>query len=888
MVRIQLDTGYLEVKEGTDFPLNFGVAEIRDVAARLGAFSKSITLIGSANNNKLLNHYYDVNVDAGTFDINALTKCAVLQNDIPILEDAYLQLISVNKIQNTIGHDEGIEYTVVVKDAQADFFTKISNAELTDLDLTDLDHTYSAANVVASYSNTVSDGYMYPLMFSPSNDLQLTDFRPAVYAKVYWDRIHATNGFSYDWSSLSDALFDKLIIPYNGDQPDLDFTDYLVEAEKSSFTATLDTPITSWTEVTDVQGLFNPTTGVYNPPFYIGTGQAINFHVNIDADIELVNATGNDAYLVQTGGIGGSSVLTGANYKLRIRLYKDGSLSGSAICGLEEFLVTSNPLANGTTTLGNIVGTVDIPVNMALPTQDIEIGIEIYTEYLGVVSNNWAAWKDAPSGGAFVTITPQVVVNSIDFQATASSNTLSYNQTIEMNSFIPKKVKQKDFVKSICQMYNLFVEPDKDNPNKLIYKHRDDFYDAGATKDWTYKLAKDKEQELQFLPDLSAKKLIMTYKQDTDSYNVNYEKAVNEIYGQVDFTYDNEYVKGDDKKELIFSPTPMGWNSFGCVVPLIVGSAPKNNIRILIHNGTKTCNQYNIYNYGASNGQLDETTYPMVSHFDDHFYPNFDINFAICDYYYYTPIFQITNNNLFNLYWRRTIAQINSGKMLTAYFDLGEDDIQKLKLSDKIRIDNSWWHINKVVDYNANKQQLTKVELISVDEELNLPNFRRKTPTPSPIGGTIGDLNGAYYKVNNVNYSEDAVTIKGVGNLVSSGLKGQLVGDNVVMLTDGIQDKTVSPVQNFTTEYAEIGAWDMDTDATLNVTLNIPNTQLISAEVIIINDAQNSILNIEYGGFWRYASPTITLSRTAAGTFDSVNYDDTTINRGFIKYSYIQ
>jgi hypothetical protein len=31
MVKIQLETGYLDVKEGADFPLNFGVAEIRDL-----------------------------------------------------------------------------------------------------------------------------------------------------------------------------------------------------------------------------------------------------------------------------------------------------------------------------------------------------------------------------------------------------------------------------------------------------------------------------------------------------------------------------------------------------------------------------------------------------------------------------------------------------------------------------------------------------------------------------------------------------------------------------------------------------------------------------------------------------------------------------------------
>ena len=95
MVRIQLDNGYLDVKEGTAFPLNFQVGDIRDLTQRKGTFSKTITLSGTKNNNKLLNNYYDVNIKAGTFDINKLTKCTVLQNGIPIVTNALMQLVNV-------------------------------------------------------------------------------------------------------------------------------------------------------------------------------------------------------------------------------------------------------------------------------------------------------------------------------------------------------------------------------------------------------------------------------------------------------------------------------------------------------------------------------------------------------------------------------------------------------------------------------------------------------------------------------------------------------------------------------------------------------------------------------------------------------------------------
>jgi len=230
MVRIQLENGYLDVKEGTVFPLNFAVGDIRDLTKRSGAFSKTITLVGSKNNNELLNHYYDVNIQAGTFDINALTKCSVIQNNVPIMEDALLQLLSVNKNQQTDAYEQAVEYEVLIKDTRVEFFTAIANKDLTDLDFTDLNHTFTAADIVATFDNTITDGFKYVLPYDTDNIYNVRQMKPAIYAKTYLDRIFATAGFQYEWSDLAVARFDKLLIPYNGDSNTFDTADYLVEA----------------------------------------------------------------------------------------------------------------------------------------------------------------------------------------------------------------------------------------------------------------------------------------------------------------------------------------------------------------------------------------------------------------------------------------------------------------------------------------------------------------------------------------------------------------------------------------------------------------------------------------------------------------------------------
>lgn len=89
--------------------------------------------------------------------------------------------------------------------------------------------------------------------------------------------------------------------------------------------------------------------------------------------------------------------------------------------------------------------------------------------------------------------------------------------------------------------------------------------------------------------------------------------------------------------------------------------------------------------------------------------------------------------------------------MLTAYFYLRANDIATLKLNDKIRINNSWWSINSINDYNANENTLTKVELLTIDDEVDLPPYQTKPKQPwQGTNETFSDIIGKYFTNNNV------------------------------------------------------------------------------------------------------------------------------------------
>jgi hypothetical protein len=784
MVRIQLENGFLDVKEGTVFPLNFAVGDIRDLTKRSGAFSKTITLVGSKNNHELLNHYYDVNISAGTFDINALTKCSVIQNNVPIMEDALLQLLSVNKNQQTDAYEQAVEYEVLIKDTRVEFFTAIANKDLTDLDFTDLNHIFSAADIVATFDNTITDGFKYVLPYDTDNIYNVRQMKPAIYAKTYFDRIFATAGFQYEWSDLASARFDKLLIPYNGDSNTFDTADYLVEATNSAFEVVTSTQssgsednVIGWTELTDIQGSFNPTTGVYTIPITTngaaGEGYTMEYEVNYDFILD--NTTANSVTNTAHNWTGGSFIMA------QFGTYQ-GQLS---YITPQQYLPFNSTLAPGQNVLVSATKNGTLPITNTSGVFNFLVAGTSFEIMMGNY-NSYTSWFDiTTSAPAAVNIVFKV--NSLRVRILPTANIQVIGGILGMNQYVPLKIKQSDYIKSIFQMYNLYADTDVDQPNKLILRHRDEYYDSGAEKDWSQKLMKDREQNLIFLPDLSSKKLKLTYKPDKDSPNAVYTQMTDEIYGQLEYTFDNEYVRDTDTKELIFSPTPVVATTFDAYVPSLNGEAPKTNIRILYDGGEQTCGSWDLIEYGTT-GELGITTYPMIGHFDDALTPTFDINFATCDYYYYSPS-TLTANNLYNLYWRRTVNQINVGKMLVAYFHLTEADIQTLKLNDKIRIDNSWWNINKVVDYDANAEVPTKVELISIDTEIDLAPFVTNpgAPVSPPITASSHDTNLATRSVEaNVNLSGLDVIVRGEGNNIGDGLRGLVIGDNRTLQEDGI------------------------------------------------------------------------------------------------------
>jgi len=68
---------------------------------------------------------------------------------------------------------------------------------------------------------------------------------------------------------------------------------------------------------------------------------------------------------------------------------------------------------------------------------------------------------------------------------------------------------------------------------------------------------------------------------------------------------------------------------------------------------------------------------------------------------------------LFTSYWKGMIEQNKlNPRIRTIFLNLKLIDILGIDLSKLVYLDESWWRINKIVDYNPAKNETTKVELI--------------------------------------------------------------------------------------------------------------------------------------------------------------------------------
>ena len=667
---IYIENYQVDLVEDISTDFTYTIDDINDFGAKNTSFSKTITLVGTAKNNKIFGFVFDLgnanvtndalpNVNSN-FNAAKTAQCRILIDKIQIFK-------GVIRLLEIVNQSGTIEYQCNVNGDLGGFVSELGNKRLEDLDFSDYDENWTFANITSSWDSVSGEGVFYPLIDIGSvssggkTHFQYKAFKPALYVKEYLEKIIAGTDYTWEFPLLETDLMKRLIIPCN--QKTLQkFSNITLAA--------------------------NPTANTFNNPsniHYTATTLG-NFTLSgSNEQFTYTPATAMNADIVCS--VAGQINSINAGTTVDFYLYKN-----AALLSQQTISVPTTPMPFN----------IDLSVNGITFNQNDILRV-------GVQSN---VTQIQQYGGQLQVISTLPL--KVDIQL---------GDAIDMNYAIPRGIFQRDFFISICKMFNLYVYDDQFDEKKLYIKPYIDFYD-GTTQDWTNKVDRSKAWSIKPMSELNSRFYQFKYKPDNDFYNENYRKRFNEGYGDYIFDSEYEFANSTNSTEVIFSGTPL-YQATGTdkIYPAIYKKSNDNaaedpmdfNIRILqaqkitgrttwkIENGTANLGNLNVYGY-AGHLQFNNSLLPLN-----------DINFGAPNELFFTAESYPTTN-LFNAYYSDYMGEIvdKDSKLLTCQVLLNALDIQQLDFSRVVWIDGILFRINKVLNYNPMNYTTTKVELLKV------------------------------------------------------------------------------------------------------------------------------------------------------------------------------
>lgn len=322
------------------------------------------------------------------------------------------------------------------------------------------------------------------------------------------------------------------------------------------------------------------------------------------------------------------------------------------------------------------------------------------------------------------------------------SDFITENDIVNPAQAMPNNFTCRDFLLGLMKMFNLYIEESRDVPRKYIIEPRDDYYYTNQYVDWTDKVDMNSFEQIP-MGELGAKTYIWQYKQDGDYWNKLYKDSIGEDYGRRRLEVKNDFLKNEIKIESTFAPTPLvnvpkstSQNKADIVIPHIVASNGTDQYkptthqpRILHYSGLKPCDYYyridskyqsiasqNVVATGTFSSTATQsfyTAYAFAGQVDCPFDPYYDLNYWYTKQAYWDFALW-SNHNLFNAYWKKQMDEITDkgSRLVTFSANITPSDIRQLDFRKIYVIDNVYYRLNKIIDYDAtNVGGTTRIEL---------------------------------------------------------------------------------------------------------------------------------------------------------------------------------
>lgn len=693
----------IELYENAPVNLNYQFSDITEINKTKGSYTQTFRIPATKNNTDFFGALSDPasqttgGLIIGNYNIKRKIRAELNFNSVPLMR-GYVQIKAIYKQKKDFADIELVFFGETI-----DMASKVGDKMLSDLTTTSIDHGLNNANVTSSWAGTSAapfDGTVRYGVMDKGRNWKNTEGSDSVAGSPEW--------------TIADGLWHGDLTPYVRTKWIL--AQILTDAGYTYTSAFIDSVAFANHYMPAFNGSIAPVSSSADPEGEVaGVGLAADVTTTSIAVLPLVD-TVTGAY-----DFGGNWDNTLHAYEAPFICEPTFTFNTSAtahISGLEYviFKIWKLPAGSGVGVqqdIGPFYGTGQHTFTLPLTTSD-----RIYVT---------AQLSPSAPAGTFQVIASDVNgdgtwlrVDDVTFPLTGGTLSMAQNMPV---------IKQIDWVKGLQTMFNLVIAPDKNKPNHLLIEPFNDFIATGTNKDWSNKV--DYKKDVAILPttDLQKKQYSWSNDDGQDFISVLVQEQLARVYGRHQVTDpDNDFAVGELALKTPFAPYIMSHipstnfvinrcitnNGEGVIDPKprfafwCGQTGDMGQFYLRDDNGVVTTNSayYSLFpvfsNYSAiTPGISDE-----------------DLNFGTERAFFFTNGHAL--NTLYYKYWADYVNQLyyKDSRILNLHIQLNNNDIQDFEFSDRIYIEDSYYRINKIVNYDATQGGSTKVQLIKIVQDV--------------------------------------------------------------------------------------------------------------------------------------------------------------------------
>ena len=607
--------GTLDVTSHSDFPLalTFTIADIKDINARKGTFSKTFKIPATKNNNKLYKNVYLSN----STDVNNILKkknCRILVNNIFAIE-GLLQLNSVG------GIEKPDYYSCVFYGNNIGWASKIDEKLLKDLGdngsgwdnlngKTGTGLEINKTSIVATFSEDDATGtspVVYPVTsygdFNPTGEEQtiqlldtafdspqtgttassigyvgsvtnqnryntpepVVDWRPCIWVYDIFTEIFRQAGYKISSSFMEGTMFKKLLFAlpnfkYNNAGDRYDANSLEGSFENSGFIKTFNYSVANtfnvvtqnyFVNLNNTSANFNETlnTGSFNGSTGAYTVPEFGFY-----NINLLRM----GYIYKNPVFTNTHRITITQSVLRIIVKTVGQSHWRILAQTSvtpEIIINSSDSSShtGRNYFGNEIN--DETRYFLNKGDTVRTQIHLKYKTLSSGGGGWQSTFDIDLYGSqeINVASPSENIPNGRYDIKLQPEYAAYGQTYNLKDVINKEYKQIDFVKGIAHAFNLQLTTDESSKVVYIEPFNTFYKPLAEALDWTYKVDRSKDYVDTWIKSSLKRDLIFKYKSDDKDAKVKQRSLdyFKEIEDEYPYfeTLDDSFEKGTSEFE---------------------------------------------------------------------------------------------------------------------------------------------------------------------------------------------------------------------------------------------------------------------------------------------------------------------------------------------------